>query len=84
MDRVLNQIEGQWEELVRKSDQFAGRRVRVSVLADEAAPTSPMHIELRRWLAEGDMLTATPTVSTRPDAFGDALADKFRKQGLVI
>jgi hypothetical protein len=80
----LNQVEGQWEELVQHSDQFAGRRVRVTVLSDNRGAAPSMLNEIRRWLAEGDSLKITPPNAAKANAFGDALVEKFRKQGLVL
>ena len=31
-------LEGTWEEIVRHAKEFAGRKVRITVLDDEAAP----------------------------------------------
>jgi len=80
----LKQIEGQWDELIRHPDQFAGRRVRVTVLSDEKTIGSAMPAEIRRWLAEGDALEIAPVGNGRPNVFGDGLVEKFRKQGLVL
>jgi hypothetical protein len=80
----LNQVEGQWDELIRHPDQFAGRRVRVTVLSDDRAATPLMLNEIRLWLAEGDALQITPPNAAKANAFGDALVEKFRRQGLVL
>jgi hypothetical protein len=81
---MLNQVEGPWEELIRHPDQFAGRRVRVTVLSDDQNSSASLLDEIRRWLAEGDSLDFSRPILAKPDAFGDALTDKFRRQGLVI
>jgi hypothetical protein len=80
----LNQVEGQWEELIRHPDQFAGRRVRVTVLSDERIAASSLLTEIRRWLAEGEALEVGSSSKPRSSAFGDGLVEKFRKQGLVF
>jgi hypothetical protein len=80
----LKQVEGKWDELLKLSDQFAGRRVRVTVLPDEEATEPSAQSEIRHWLAEGDKLEITPPAIAASDAFGDALIEKFRKQGLVF
>jgi hypothetical protein len=82
--KQFNQVEGQWEDLIRHSDQFAGQRVRVTVLSDEKAAHSSMLAEIRRWLAEGDALEIAPLGKGGSSAFGDGLVEKFRKQGLVL
>jgi len=80
----LHQVEGQWEELIQHPDQFAGRRVRVTVLSDEQSSRPPLLNEVRLWLAEGERLDIPRRGPAKPDAFGDALIEKFRKQGLVL
>lgn len=80
----LNQVEGQWEELIRHPDQFAGQRVRVTVLSDDRGAVPSMLNEIRRWLAEGDALQVKTPNAAKANAFGDALIEKFRKQGLVL
>lgn len=80
----LEQIEGQWDEIIRSPAQFAGRRVRVTVLSDEIPPASELSAEIRRWLAQGDALELAPPSNVEPNAFGDGLVEKFRKQGLVL
>lgn len=80
----LDQIEGQWDELVRNPHQFAGRRVRVTVLSDEISSTSSVPAEIRRWLAEGEALEIAPLKHVGPNVFGDGFVEKFRKQGLVL
>jgi len=77
-------VEGQWEDLMRHSDQFAGRRVRVTVLSDDRATDTGMQNEIRRWLAEGKALETMSPANPKPSAFGDALVEKFRRQGLVL
>ena len=80
----LKQIEGQWDELIRHPDQFAGRRVRVTVLSDQKPSASSIQPEIRRWMAEGNALEIAPPRKSSPNVFGDALVEKFRKQGLVL
>jgi hypothetical protein len=80
----LKQVEGQWDELIRHPDQFAGQRVRVTVLSDEKKASPSMPAEIRRWLAEGDALEIASLGTGRPNVFGDGLVEKFRKQGLVL
>jgi hypothetical protein len=80
----LEQVEGQWEELIQHPDQFAGRRVRVTVISDERSSPPCLLNEVRRWLAEGERLDVTRATPPKTDAFGDLLIEKFRKQGLVL
>ncbi len=78
------QIEGQWEELVRNSHEFAGRRVRVTVLSDDRDVNVGFIAERQRWIAEGNALITTPPAAKKSTPFGDALVDKFRRQGLEL
>ena len=80
----VNQVEGKWDELIRHPDQFAGQRVRVTVLSGEETGAASLLVEIRRWLAEGEALEIAPPASAKPNVFGDALVEKFRKQGLVL
>jgi len=80
----LKQVEGQWEELIRHPDQFAGQRVRVTVLSNERTTSPSLLTEIRRWLAEGETLEIASPHNVRPNAFGEGLVEKFRKQGLVL
>ncbi|HZK79407.1 MAG TPA: hypothetical protein VFC46_00020 [Humisphaera sp.] len=80
----MKQFEGQWDEVIRLSDQFTGRRVRVTVLSDDGTAAPSMVNEVRRWLAEGDALEAVPPINVGSNVFGDGLVEKFRKQGLVL
>lgn len=80
----LIQVEGPWEELIQYSDQFAGRRVRVTVLSDEKNAAPSLLNEIHGWLAEGDTLEVSRAKPAKADAFGNALIEKFRKQGLVL
>jgi hypothetical protein len=78
--------EGTWEEVAKRSQEFAGRRVRVTVLEDLGQPTS-----LDRTIAT--LLERAETLSAqRPPAHGsfsadtwaDDVAEKFRRQGFVL
>jgi hypothetical protein len=80
----IQQVEGQWDELIKHPDQFAGRRVRVTVLGEDESETSSIPAEIRRWLSEGESMAITPRADVRPNPFGDDLVEKFRKQGLVL
>jgi hypothetical protein len=80
----VREVEGQWDELVRHPGQFAGQRVRVTVLSDQNFTGDSLPEEISRWLAEGDAIKITPPTRPKSDAFGDALVEKFRKQGLVL
>jgi hypothetical protein len=80
----MKQVEGRWDEVVRHSDQFIGQRVRVTILPDDGPAAPSMPTEVRRWLAEGDALEISPPSNFKANVFEEALAEKFRKQGLVL
>jgi hypothetical protein len=80
----IHQVEGQWDELIRHSDQFAGRRVRVTVLSGDDLRAGSILTQIHQWLADGDSLHFHKPAQTKPNSFGDALVEKFRKQGLVL
>ncbi len=79
----LRHVEGRWEDFITRPDQFAGKRVRITILADAGPSTASFRAELRRWFAETEATEITPP-STPNGAFSDGLAAKFRKQGLVL
>ncbi len=81
---LVREVEGQWDELIRHLGQFAGQRVRVTVLSDEKTVGSSMPAEIRRWLAEGDALEIAPPGNGRPNAFGDSLMENYRREGLLL
>ena len=82
--RQLKEVEGQWEDLIRQPDQFAGQRVRVTVLSDSRDSAPSMLKEIRRWLADGEALAVAPADASKANAFGDGLIENVRKQGLVL
>lgn len=80
----LFEVEGLWEEIVLRAREFAGRQVRVTVLADQAPPT-PKEIA-RRWADECERITPEPAAEPR-GARGELrrmFSDKFRAQGLHV
>lgn len=80
----VNQVEGNWDELIRHPERFAGQRVRVTVVPGEGTGSESLLAEIHRWLAEGDAVKIAPPGNGKPNTFGDAMVEKFRKQGLVL
>jgi hypothetical protein len=77
------EIEGSWEEILSRSNELSGRQVRVTVLPDRS------QAELRgvadQFLADVQRLDAGPRLErSNADraAYTDALAEKYRAQGL--
>ncbi|HEY2154013.1 MAG TPA: hypothetical protein VGH33_00185 [Isosphaeraceae bacterium] len=82
-DRI---VEGSWEEIARRGPEFAGCRVRVTVL-DEPSPSVTLDRVLAPLLDEAETLSRqlpAANGATSPDAWGDAVADKFRRQGFAL
>ena len=89
----LEVIEGTWEELTARAEEFKGRKLRLIVLPTEAEnyTTIPGEVELRqtaaRLLLEADRLErepGKPSQDSYKNAFGKALAEKYRKMGLKV
>jgi hypothetical protein len=77
------QAEGTWEEILRRSAEFSGRRVRVTVL-DESAAKSLAEVA-RQWADEAESLEPdNRQPAADPDEFERILVEKFRKQGLQL
>src|SRR4051812_24999616 len=89
----LEVIEGTWEELTARAEEFKGRKLRLIVLPTEAEnyTTIPGEAELRqtagRLFLEADLLEREPgklSLDSYKTAFGKALAEKYRKMGLKV
>ena len=86
-------LEGTWEELAARAEEFKGRRLRLIVLPEGAytPATTPEEVVLReravRLFAEADNLERTPG-ETRHDphkaAFGEIITAKYQKMGLKL
>jgi hypothetical protein len=84
----LRTYEGTWEEIARHAAEFAGHRVRLTVLDGPGSP-SMLDSTLGGLIEEAERLAA----SRRPDSdsapagagtWGDAVAEKFRRQGFSL
>jgi hypothetical protein len=89
----LEILEGIWEELATPLEKFKGQRLRVITLPPEAATTraSADQTALRettmRLFREADTIEREPDKpSSNPDekAFGEIVAEKYRKMGLKV
>jgi hypothetical protein len=83
-------IEGTWEDVSRRSHEFAGRRVRVTVL-DESADAVALDEVLAPLLKEAEILggqgqasAAAVPGSERGDSWAADVEDKFRRQGFSL
>jgi hypothetical protein len=76
-------IEGTWEEVLRRGPELAGRRVRVAVLDGPEVPTTGLDQALAPLIrAAEELATGSPHVDDGP--IGEAIADKFRRQGFAL
>ena len=78
------EIEGTWEEILRRSGELSGHRVRVTVLADESRQS--LTEVARQWVDEAERLEPqqAPPKQGQGAELQRILAEKFRKQGLNI
>ena len=82
---VRNAFEGTWEELLRRGDQFTGRRVRLTVLdevqANDAAPTADsLGKLLAGYIGAFSSLAPSNRAERVEEIWGDAVVEKHRKQ----
>ena len=89
----LEVFEGTWEELATYAETFKGRKLRLIVLPVAAETTARITDELQlreaaaRLFAEADCIEREPgTPSSDPykTAFGEIVAEKYRKMGLQL
>ena len=84
-------LEGSWEEVAQRADEFAGKRVRLIVLesvAQNGSQTQPEESLLSEAL-EGlvgiiDSREPAPSFPQKKSEWGEIITEKFRKQGLKI
>ena len=89
----IDVLEGTWEELAARADEFKGRRLRLIVLPEvkKAADITPDEMMLQetavRLFAEADNIERAPG-QTRNDArktvFGEIVTEKYKKKGLKL
>ena len=79
-------FEGTWEEILRRSGELAGRKVRVTVLNESASPVM-LDRALAHLIADAERLIGTlPPVPPTPaaDAWPEGLVEKYRRQGFTL
>lgn len=82
---AVTELEGTWEQILARSAELSGRRVRVTVLSDRQTPAA-LDQAARQWAQGTRNLIPTP----RPPREGQEgelqrmLIDKYRKQGLKL
>lgn len=85
-------IEGTWEEIAEQGGQLSGKRVRLTVLDEiypengdttttEANSTTEVLAALSGVI---DSRASSPTAPRKRSAYGELVAEKFRKQGLKL
>jgi hypothetical protein len=89
----LEVIEGTWEELTARAEEFRGRKLKLIVLPPEAENNkavpddAELHQAAVRLFAEADTLereSGKPSRNSYENAFGKAIAEKHRKMGLKV
>jgi hypothetical protein len=82
---AVTELEGTWEEILKRSAELSGRRVKVTVLSDK--PTAPELDEAaRRWADGAKNLTPAPGRQREGQEaeLQRILVEKHRKQGLNL
>ncbi len=89
---ALQVLEGTWEEIAQHAAEFSGKRVRLMVLGEATPHNGTQPLENERPLSEllegligvVDSSAPTPPFPHKQRAWGEAIEEKFRKQGLKI
>jgi hypothetical protein len=79
-------FEGKWEDVARRGAELAGRRVRVTVLA-EFEPTKMLDSTLADLIGEAERLSGKfpPSPGPEPtDYWAEGVAAKYRRQGFKL
>jgi len=82
---VRNSFEGTWEELLRRADQFTGRRVRLTVLDevrvhDSTTTAASWDTLLASYVGAFSSPTPTNRAERVEEIWGDSVLEKHRKQ----
>jgi hypothetical protein len=85
-------LEGTWEEVLQHADELSGKRVRLTVLDEPACQSGaepPIEERPLSELLEGligviDSSQPSPPFPRKRSAYGEAIVEKFRKQGLKL
>ncbi len=89
---ALEILEGTWEEIAQHAAEFSGKRVRLMVLDESVMQNGNQSLGEERPLSELlegligviDSSEPTPPFPHKPRAWGEAIEEKYRKQGLKI
>lgn len=86
-------LEGTWEELATHAEKFRGRKLRLMVLSTESGVTRTAEAQstfsqaAQRLFVEADNTErepGTPSRDAHKKAFGEIIAEKYRKMGLNV
>jgi hypothetical protein len=80
---VRNAFEGSWEELLRRADEFAGRRVRLTILDDaKSQPTTAPTLDrlLARYVGAFSSPRPTNNAQRVEEIWAEGVLQKHRKQ----
>lgn len=79
------QYEGTWEEIARRSDEFAGKRVRLTVLVeDEPAELRQAAMALMAHIDAIQPDLGRPPLTGQGAQFAEGVAAKLRNQGIGL
>lgn len=86
---ALEVLEGTWEAIAQHAAEFSGKRVRLTVIEPPAQQLStaarPRSAALPSFIGAIDSREPwEPRKRSKPDAFGEGVLDKLRKQGLIL
>ena len=79
-------FEGTWEEITRRSSEFAGRKLRITVLSESVSPVT-LAQTLAHLIAAAEHLVGTlPAVppSRAAEAWSEGVVEKYRRQGFTL
>lgn len=89
----LEILEGTWEELAAHAEKLKGRRLRIIILPPEAVAAevytdqTTLRETAMRLFSEADMIArepGKPSSDPHEKAFGEIVAEKYRKMGLKV
>jgi len=78
-------VEGIWEEVAQRANEFAGRRVRLIVLDERALkPERTLAEALEGLVGVIDSREPAPPFPQKKSEWGEIITEKFGKQGLKL
>lgn len=83
------EMEGTWEDILKRSSELSGRRVKVTVLPNQPAcvPSPSLEERARQWADGAEKLEPGPPGPSRRGEEAELqrlIIEKYRKQGLKL